>query len=320
MSLTNIVVPILDSRDVDTREFDNIEIYQGQIINEILPPAPPKCFLGAWYRKVVSSFDMWLGIEGVIELGEFIPDSARYNLDGKGRYMDNPSVYMGGKSFFESDAGLGYNIMYSSSELSEELNYATPKLGYRPFWRYIYKETHDQDGNVRRREVNSWNISNPRSFCYYYFPGDIVRMSVYSPLPNYLQLRIVLIKPTTNPKYVELRKRYNLKDDLPLDFYSPIFYSKGHGIEKSEFKRVNSIDQFGNEGFNAKETKAEVTKAIWHEAYLYRRVNGKLYKLPFTNNRYTSSICPSTQAVSVEYNGVDILKGGEEICIHPSNK
>lgn len=69
MSLTNIVVPILDSRDVDVREFDNVPLYEGEIEGEILPPPPPACFLGAWYRKVVSSKDLWLGIEGVIELG-----------------------------------------------------------------------------------------------------------------------------------------------------------------------------------------------------------------------------------------------------------
>ena len=207
MSLTNMIVPILDSRDIDTREFDNVEVYLGDIENEVLPPSPPPCFLGAWYRKVVSSKDLWLGIEGEIQLG-------RFNLDGKGRYMDNPSVYMGGKSKFESDAGLGYNLMYDSSDTSRELDYSTPKLGYRPFWRYIYKDALDIEGNVRRREVNSWNISNPRSLCYYYFPGDIIRMSVYSPIPNYLQLRIILVKPTENPKYQEIRKRYNLKDDL----------------------------------------------------------------------------------------------------------
>ena len=28
-------------------------------------------FLGAWYRKVYSSKDSWLGIEGTLRLGEF---------------------------------------------------------------------------------------------------------------------------------------------------------------------------------------------------------------------------------------------------------
>lgn len=317
MSLTKIVVPILDSRDVDTREFDNVEVYSGKIEDEIAPPVAPACFPGAWYRKVVSSKDNWLGIEGVITLGEFTPDGARFNLDGKGRYMDNPSVYMGGKSLHESDAGLGYNIMYPDADTSYELDYSTPKLGYRPFWRYIYKDAIDIGGNVNRREVNSWNISNPRSFCYYYFPGDTIRMSVYSPLPNYLQLRIQLVKPTEIHKYVEIRKRYNLKDDLPLDFYSPIFYSEGHGVQKAEFKRVNSIDQYGNEGFNAKPTNASMSKATWHEVYLYRRINGKLVKVPFTEDRYASNICPSEKAITVEYENVNKEIGGENITIHP---
>ena len=57
-----------------------------------MPGETPPCFLGAWYRKG-SSKDAWLGIEGVIELGEFT-DPKRFNLDGRGRYMDVPSVYM----------------------------------------------------------------------------------------------------------------------------------------------------------------------------------------------------------------------------------
>lgn len=317
MSLTVQVVPILDSRSVDTREFSNVPVFNGKIDNEILPPAPQPCFLGAWYRKVVSSKDYWLGIEGVIELGEFTPDPTRFNLDGKGRYMDNPGVYMGGNSLRESDAGLGLNTMYSDSDTSKNLDYSSPKYGYRPFWRYIYYEALEIDGNVRRREVNSWNVSNPRSLCYYYFPGDVLRMSVYSPIPDYLQLHIEVIKPSDNPKYVALRKKYNLIDDRPLDFYSPIFYSKGHGYSLAEFKRVNSIDQYGNEGYVAKDTTATVSKATWHEVYLYRRINGQIMKVPFNEARRASNICPNEKAITVNYNNVNKILGGENIIIHP---
>jgi len=97
MSLTIQVVPTLDSRNADISRFKNPKIYAGPIPGEVLPGETPKCFLGAWYRKVFSSFDRWLGIEGVIRLGEFTPDPLRFNLDHKGRHMDNPSIYMGGK-------------------------------------------------------------------------------------------------------------------------------------------------------------------------------------------------------------------------------
>jgi len=316
MSLTVQVIPILDSQSVDIKRFKNLEVYDKIIDNEIMPPIAPNCFLGAWYRKVFSSVDNWLGIEGVIELGEFTPDEARFNLDNKGRYMDNPSIYMGGKSLKESDAGLGLNLTYLSADTSKDLDYSSPKLAYRPFYRYIYSDAIDIEGNVTRREINSWNISNPRSLMYYYFPGDVIRMSVYSPVSDYLQLRIEVIKSTTIPKYVKLRKSYNLENDMPSDYYSPIFHSKGQGKDKAEFKRVNSIDQFGNEGYNAQNTKATVSTATWQEVYLYREINNKLYKVPFNQARQASMICPNEKAITVE--AIDNNKGAEKITIHPN--
>lgn len=315
MSLTVQVVPVLDSRDVDVSRFSDVKVYDGEIEGEIKPPVPPQCFLGAWYRKVFTSFDSWLGIEGVITLGEFTPDESRFNLDGKGRYMDNPSVYMGGKSQKESDAGLGLNLTYMSSDTSFDLDLSSPKLAYRPFWRYIYSDATDIGGNVNRREINSWNISNPRSLMYYYFPGDKIRMSVYSPLPDYLQLKIEIVTVTEIPKYRDLRKQYHLKDDKPSDFYSPIFYSKGHGYMNAEFKRVNSIDQYGNEGFHAQNTRAYVSEAVWHEVYLYRKINGQIMKVPFSQERQCSMICPNTEAVTVRY--INPQLGSESIFIHP---
>ena len=88
-------------------------------------------------------------------------------------------------------------------------------------------------------------------------------------------------------------------------------------MQKAEFKRVNSIDQYGNEGFNAKPTNASMSKATWHEVYLYRRINGKLVKVPFTEDRYASNICPSEKAITVEYENVNKEIGGENITIHP---
>ena len=315
MSLTKKVVPTYDSRSVDVSMFDNVEVYHGDINGEIFPKDKQGCFAGAWYRKVMSSKDHWLGIEGLIQLGEFIPDEARFNLDGFGRYMDNPSVYMGGNSLKESDAGLGMNISYLDDDFSKELTMSSPKICFRPFWRYIYNEAEDTFGNVRRREVNSWNISEPKSVMYYYFPGDILRMKIYSPMPNYLQLRIEVVKPTTNPKYVQIREKYHLKDNRPSDFYSPIFHSEGHGLLKADFKRVNSIDQYGNEGFVAKPTNAEVSEATWFETFLYRKVDHKIVKVPFNTERQVSLICPNEKAIKVT--PVDPSMGAEKIQIHP---
>ena len=139
-------------------------------------------------------------------------------------------------------------------------------------------------------------------------------MKVYSPLNDYLQFRIEVIEPTKIEKYVKLREKYNLPDNRPSDYYSPIFSSSGHGYKKAEFKRVNSVDQYGNEGFMAKLTDAQVSTAVWSETYLYREFDGKLYKVPFTEQRATSLICPSSDAITV--NKINEI-GGEEITLHP---
>jgi hypothetical protein len=306
----------MDSRAVDTSRFDQVVAHLGDVQDDVRPTAPERCFAGAWYRKVMSSRDRWLGIEGVIRLGEFTPDDARHNLDGKGRYMDNPSVYMGGNAKSESDAGLGLNLSYLSGDTSEPLDLSAPKRAYRPFWRYIYDEAVDVDGNVHRRSINSWNITEPEALMYYYFPGDLLRMKIYSPLPHYLQLRIEVIEPTTNPTYVALRRSYGLPDDRPSDFYSPIVRSEGHGVDLAAYKRVNSIDQYGNEGFQAHATKARVSTATWEECWLYRLIDGELRKLPFTPDRQRANACPDGDAFTITVH--EPMRGGERIAIHPA--
>lgn len=306
--------PTLDSHYVDTRKFDHVPLGDVKDLPEQNLPEQ-KCFLGAWYRKAVSAVDNWIGIEAEIELGEFIPDPARYNLDGLGRNMDNPNVYLGGKADLESDCGVGYNLTYPTDDTSYDLGLDAPKLGYRPFWRYIYHTRESENGCTLVKQVNSWNASDPRSLAYYYFPGDIIRMKVYSPLPHYLQLRIEVVKATTIEKYVQIRKGYHLPNDMPMDFYSPLFHSSGQGVRPAEFKRVNSIDQFGNEGYHAKDTKAVMTEATWHNCYLYREVNGQMYKYPFTEKLYCSMLCPSEKAITVKPYHSD--QGGEKVIIHP---
>lgn len=315
MNFTKLVNPIIDSQAYDVSKFDDVEVYHSNIENEIFPEGKQKCFAGAWYHKVMSSRDKWLGIEGVIRLGEFIPDDKRHNHDDFGRYMDNASVYMGGNAVEESDAGLGMNLTYLTDDVSAELGLDAPKLAYRPFWRYIYKETIDFKGNIKRQAYNSWNVSEPKSLCYYYFPGDLLRMKIYSPVDNYLQLRIEVIETTKIEKYVKLREKYNLVGNKPKDFYSPLFISQGHGSSLAEFKRVNSIDQFGNEGYFAKDTDAMVKEAIWQETFLYRQINNSLYKIPFSTDRQKVMTCPSDKAFTIK--ALDDNLGAEKIIIHP---
>ena len=314
--LSKLVTPTLDSNTSDDRDFLEAKVWTETIEGEVNPPIVPKCFLGAWYRKVFSSKDYWLGIEGTITLGEFIPDEKRFGYDNRvsyKRYLDSPSIYMGGFSLTESDAGLGLMSGYEYENQDIEINYGTPKIAYRPFWRYIYSEVVDVAGNVERNNVNSWNTSDPRHFDFYYFPGDKIKMSVYAPIKNYLQLRIELIEKTKIEKYVKIRNRFNLKRHNRT-FYSPLFYSEGHGDNKvAEFKRVNSIDQYGNEGFVVSETKAKVTKAVWESVYLYREIDGEIYKVPFDEKRQTNMACPNKETFKIK----TLKNGGEEITIEP---
>lgn len=314
--LTKNVISTLDSNAADIRMFENIPRYEGNISNEIKPPLAPNCFLGAYYRKVFSSKDNWLGIEGVITLGEFTPDNYRFGTDNRVYYereLDSPSIYMGGQSITESDAGLGYMIGYQYKGQDIELNYGTPKVAYRPFWRYIYSTALDVNGNVERNNINSWNVSNPLDFDFYYFPGDKIKMSVYSPKQDYLQLRIELLEETTIEKYAKIREGFQL-ERKPRTFLSPLFYSEGHGYSPAEFKRVNSLDQYGNEGFVVKNTKATVSKAVWHETHLLRNIDNKIQKVIFDENRSSRMTCPNNESFLIK----ELENGGEEITITPN--
>ena len=315
------VIPTLDSNYGYKEKFENLPIYFGKIEGEKEKPFTPKCFAGAWYRKVVSNKDKWCGMEGIIELGEFHSDPKRYTKDTRMdlvRDLDNPSIYMGGFALSESDAGLGMNVSYPTGDTSYELDYSSPRYCFKPFWRYIYKTASDNNGNVDRHSINSWNITDPRLLQYYYFPGDVLRMAIYSPIPNYLQLKIEVIKPTTIEKYVNMRKSYNLVNDMPSNFYSPLFYSEGHGTGMDcEYKRVNSIDQYGNEGLIAIPTDANIT-STWHECFLYRIIDGKLYKVPFIEDRQASMMCPNEKAVKVTKENLKAELGAEKIELFPS--
>lgn len=316
--LSKIVIPTRDSNFADNRRFINAPIYNGKLESDGKLEQAPKCFLGAWYRKVYSTKDKWLGIEGTITLGEFIPDEKRFGTDNRVIYernLDSPSIYMGGFALSESDAGLGWNIGYQYKGQELELNYGTPKVAYRPFWRYIYSEVIDIDTNVKRNNVNSWNVSNVEDFDFYYFPGDKITMSVYAPIPNYLQLRIELLEPTKIEKYAKIREGFGLKDK-PRTFYSPLFFSEGHGVVEAEYKRVNSIDQYGNEGFVVKETNAKVLDSVWENTYLFKEIDGVVYRVLYDKTRKIEMACPNQESFDIEYIG----DTGEKITIKPNWK
>lgn len=238
--------------------------------NEMLPPETIPCFAGAYYRKAVSSFDVWTGISGTVVLGQPTADEAR--LDEKtGQPLDNFSVYMGGNSGGkqEVDAGLTWAFTRDAAgELSDRRN------AWRPFWR-----------------TKVWNNALP-SEGYTWHPGDTIRMEVRMIEPKKLRLIV-----TDAGAY-------------PTKSFSVDFDADGFAQEiKRQFKRVNAIDQFHNEGKPVKPTDAKVINAQWLGTNLFR---GKK-ELAMNKYRYTDMRC--SDATHIVVTPVNVKTGAEKIDI-----
>ncbi len=295
-----------------------LPLYTGDILNEAYPEVQ-KEFPGAIYRKVMSSRDYWQGIEVTVTLPEFTGDEKRTGVNPLGRptdmrYLDNGSVYLGGNASRESDCGLTWSIGAKDATVTE-VDYSK-SIAYRPFWRYITVSGQNIYANAKWQDTQ-----------FYYYPGDKVRMSVYTPESGYLQLRIELLEETTIEKYAKIRESYHLGDNYEKVFVSSLFESNGMGTYKASFKRVVAIDQVNNEAKPTCPTNASNIGAIYHECYLYRTINGKMYKVPFIERRYNAINSPSGKnalgdfagAITVTYDGVDKNLGGEVVSIDPKN-
>lgn len=241
---------------------------------EVAPEQHIDCFRGAYYRKAVSSKDKWSGIVGTVRLPQPRFDESRTNPK-TGRYLDNPSVYMGGNANEqEIDCGLTWEVI-------REPDGSVSKQGkaFRSFWR-----------------TDKWN-SGPARPEFYYYPGDVVRMTCMTSETGKLSLSIEPLERSTT-------------SSTSLTSFSVTFDARefGPGIVQ-EFKRVNAIDQSGNEGKPVKPTKTVVEGAKWSDVQLIRDNERR----PFTGQRYTDMRCPSTENVSVEPNPEDPT--GETITI-----
>ena len=265
------------------------------------------CFPGAYYRKAVSSQDTWSGIEGVITLPQFTPDKNRTNPD-TGRPLDNPSIYMGGKAKDqEIDAGVSWEVI-------KEADGNVSKVGkaFRPFWRN-----------------KDWH-SGPANPDFYYYPGDQVRIRIETLETNKLHMSIELLSRgeagkqattpapdlmTTETASTSGTKKIIATASLPApgapkahgkDFsatapdavtsLSVTFDAPNFGPDQiQEFKRVNAIDQSGNEGKPAQPTAARATDATWTDVYLLR---GRM-RVPMSANRFTDMRCPGPKNFTV---------------------
>lgn len=312
----------------ETETLSSLPVWEGSITGEVLNPKNPAVFGGAWYHKVVSSKDKWVGIEVTVTLPEV--DIERYNgaynsdlgADPNAKNLDNPSVYLGGNAISESDVGLSFSRALVNVK-TETLS--TGSIAFRPFWRYITEEDkdvggYDAHGGEYAVSANGNNcIANYhwRYTEYYYLPGDTLRIIVHIPEENKMQLQIEVIEKSSLPESVAIRAKYGWKD--PADFISPVFASPGHGTGMdAEFKRVNAIDQSGNEGGIAIPTQTEIKNIIWHETYLYRYIDGVLYRVPMSEERRGTTSAPESKYFTVSYDGVNSALGGEVVTIHPA--
>lgn len=313
------------------KDFNNIltppDLFEGTIENEILNPEPAPAFGGAWYHKVVSTRDEWVGIEATVTLPEV--KIARYkgeydqslDYDPNVKNLDNPSVYLGGNAYEESDVGLSFSLGVTDIKSN---TISKGSIAFRPFWRYITEGFKDEGGYDAHGGKYSVFVNGDNCFAnyhwryteYYYLPGDKVRITVFSPEEDKLQMQIELIEKSTLESSVAMREKYGWKE--PQSFVSPVFSSEGHGKgNKAEFKRVNAIDQSGNEGGTAIASQTEIKNALWHSTYLYRIINGKMYRVPMNESRRAATDAPDASKFTVVTDEKLSPLGGECVSICP---
>jgi hypothetical protein len=260
------------------------ESFEHQKLNfftgEVKPLADKPCFEGAYYRKLVSSTDEWMGIEGVVVLPEIKFDEGRKNPKKAMQYLDNPSIYFGGNmDGQETDIGLTWEVIKDESGIVSK-----DRRAFRPFLRRTaYKE-----------EQNAIFQNAPAVADFYWYPEDEVKMSVK------------LVANKTLRFVVE-----GAGKKFERDFICNGFTLNG----KAEYKRVNAIDQVGNEGAPVEPTHTEVLNAVWKQTNLYRKVNNSLVAVPFHGRRYTAMLCPLPFFFKIFQTAAEKAVGAETITI-----
>lgn len=248
--------------------------------DEVRPDKSRPCFAGAYYRKIVSSKDVWLGISGEIILPKLHFDPDRTNPDKPGQYLDNPSIYMGGNmNSQETDVGLTWEV------IKDEIgNVSKERKAFRPFFR--------RSSYAEQEAI--W-ISAPAEPKYYWYPEEEVIMSVQ----------------VVSAGKVKFTVKGAGKE------YEAIFDCAGCKPGAiGDFKRVNAIDQVGNEGKSAQPTKTRVLNAVWKETNLYRKHEGKVISVPFSSKRFTDMRCPDTKYFQITSTPEDKEIGAEVININ----
>ncbi|MCD8081325.1 MAG: hypothetical protein LUF04_13285 [Bacteroides sp.] len=247
---------------------------------EVKPPSGQPCFQGAYYRKMVSSKDKWLGIGGTVTLPEITFDENRKNPAKPGQYLDNPSLYLGGNmGGQETDIGLTWEVIREANgTISAE------RKAFRPFIRWTAHASGQASGYKNA----------PAEDQYYWYPGDKVTISLEITEDN--QVRFII---------EGAGKRY--EEDIQCEGYK-----RGN---TGEFKRVNAIDQVSNEGKPIQATGTQVENSRWDESWLLRMHEGKVVKAPMHSGRATDMRCPDEMYFNISATDAEKQKGAETINI-----
>lgn len=248
--------------------------------NEVRPVASKPCFEGAYYRKLVSSTDNWVGISGTVVLPQIAFDETRKNPKNTKQYSDNPSIYLGGLvDGQETDIGLSWEVIKD-----KDGRVSAERVAFRPFLRRTGHKSGQQHIFV----------NGPAEAGYYWYPGEEVFMSL----------------ETIGDGLVKFSIKGAGKS------YETTFECAGYSLKhKGEFKRVNAIDQMGNEGKPVQATTTAVTNAKWLHTDLLRMEDGKVVKTAFHSGRYTAMNCPFPKFFSIVSTAKDQLIGAEVINI-----
>lgn len=250
---------------------------------EVPPAKSAPCFSGAYYRKVASSFDVWTGIVGTVKLPMPQVDEDRLHATDK-QPLDNFSIYLGGRAGEqEIDAGLNWEFTVDEKgERSQRRN------AFRPFWRN-----------------EKWNAA-PAQKEFYWQPGDTVTIGVLVAAPGRLRLIVADAVPVAGRAQRVFQTEFDAKGFAPR--------------VPRQFKRVNAIDQRGNEGKPVQATRAQVPDAVWSETFLLRGEGANAQRLSLTPARTTDMRCPDADKINVTATDTERARGGETISIYGTPK
>jgi hypothetical protein len=315
---------------------------------EVPPEQSSPCFPGAYYRKALSSEDTWSGIEGVVTLPEFFPDMDRVNPD-TGRPLDNASIYLGGRAGeTEIDAGVSWEVIKEADGKVSRVGKAYRPFWRNKDW---HSGPADPDfyyypGDQLRIRVESLHANKLTLTIALLSRGEAWKVSNCDVPPTPTPAAKVTADATSGTKVAATTtsgtavtsgskgsenavvakatvpppgtaeahgKDFAATSPDAVTSLSVVFDAPNFGPDRvQQFKRVNAIDQSGNEGQDATPTKARVLDSTWHEVSLLR---GR-FRVPMGNTRFTDMRCPDPKYFTV----FGFNDSGERICIRGAAK